>query len=167
MFVSHWLETFGDERWTWTPERCDLPALLARNAVNGAALVRRAASKPSVATTNPCARVARTGISGCGSSRRASTARSFPKCSSTIGGTPLDESRDDRTAGVPAAARGAGQARPAYRGHLATVIVSKEAERLGLADEIAALERERLNVLEPALERAEEELRALRVGRAA
>ena len=40
-FVSHWLETFGDERWTWTPERCDLPALLARNAVNGAALVRR------------------------------------------------------------------------------------------------------------------------------
>src|SRR4051812_10996083 len=42
-FVSHWLETFGDERWTWTPERCDLPALLARNAVNGAALVRREA----------------------------------------------------------------------------------------------------------------------------
>src|SRR5262245_8364302 len=27
-FVSHWLETFGDEQWTWTPERCDLPALL-------------------------------------------------------------------------------------------------------------------------------------------
>ncbi len=42
-------------------------------------------------------------------------------------------------------------------------MVSKEAERLGLADEIAALERERLNVLEPALERAAEELRALRV----
>ncbi len=42
-FVSHWLETFGDERWTWQPERCDLPSLLARNAVNGAALVRRTA----------------------------------------------------------------------------------------------------------------------------
>ena len=42
-FVSHWLETFGDEHWTWTPERCDLPSLLARNAVNGAALVRREA----------------------------------------------------------------------------------------------------------------------------
>ena len=40
-FVSHWLETFGDEHWTWKPERCDLPSLLARNAVNGAALVRR------------------------------------------------------------------------------------------------------------------------------
>ena len=43
MFVSHWLETFGDEHWTWTPERCDLPSLLARNTVNGAALVRREA----------------------------------------------------------------------------------------------------------------------------
>ena len=43
VFVSHWLETFGDEHWTWTPERCELPALLARNAVNGAALVRREA----------------------------------------------------------------------------------------------------------------------------
>lgn len=42
-FVSHWLRTFGDETWEWTPERCDLPALLARNTVNGAALVRRAA----------------------------------------------------------------------------------------------------------------------------
>jgi glycosyltransferase involved in cell wall biosynthesis len=42
-FVSHWLRTFGDETWEWTPERCDLPALLARNTVNGAALVRRSA----------------------------------------------------------------------------------------------------------------------------
>ncbi len=42
-FVSHWLQTFGDEHWTWTPRRCDLPSLLARNAVNGAAIVRRAA----------------------------------------------------------------------------------------------------------------------------
>src|SRR5205085_1432810 len=42
-FVSHWLETFGDEHWRWTPQRCDLTALLARNTVNGAALVRRTA----------------------------------------------------------------------------------------------------------------------------
>ena len=42
-FVSHWLETFGDEHWTWKPDWCDLPSLLARNSVNGAALVRRAA----------------------------------------------------------------------------------------------------------------------------
>jgi glycosyltransferase involved in cell wall biosynthesis len=42
-FVSHWLRAFGDEEWDWTPERCDLPALLDTNTVNGAALVRRQA----------------------------------------------------------------------------------------------------------------------------
>ncbi len=40
-FVSHWLETFGDERWEWKPTRCDLAMLLDRNTVNGAAVVRR------------------------------------------------------------------------------------------------------------------------------
>ncbi len=40
-FVSHWLEAFGDQSWTWTPERCDLATLLDTNTVNGAALVRR------------------------------------------------------------------------------------------------------------------------------
>jgi glycosyltransferase involved in cell wall biosynthesis len=40
-FVSHWLETFGDQQGTWKPERCDFPALLDVNTVNGAALVRR------------------------------------------------------------------------------------------------------------------------------
>jgi glycosyltransferase involved in cell wall biosynthesis len=42
-FVSHWLRTFGDETWDWTPARCDFPALLDTNTVNGAALVRRTA----------------------------------------------------------------------------------------------------------------------------
>jgi glycosyltransferase involved in cell wall biosynthesis len=42
-FVSHWLRTFGDESWEWTPERCDFPALLDANTVNGAAPVRRQA----------------------------------------------------------------------------------------------------------------------------
>ena len=42
-FVSHWLRTFGDEVWEWTPTRCDAPALLDVNTVNGAALVRRSA----------------------------------------------------------------------------------------------------------------------------
>jgi len=41
-FVSHWLRTFGDETWEWTPEQCDLAALLHANTVNGAAVVRRA-----------------------------------------------------------------------------------------------------------------------------
>lgn len=42
-FVSHWLETFGDEHWGWKPVRCDLAMLLDMNVVNGAALLRRTA----------------------------------------------------------------------------------------------------------------------------
>ncbi|HET7293206.1 MAG TPA: glycosyltransferase family A protein [Vicinamibacteria bacterium] len=42
-FVSHWLHAFGDREWDFTPESCDFPALLDRNTVNGAALVRREA----------------------------------------------------------------------------------------------------------------------------
>ena len=40
-FVSHWLQTFGDEHWTWRPESCELADLLNTNTVNGAAMVRR------------------------------------------------------------------------------------------------------------------------------
>jgi glycosyltransferase involved in cell wall biosynthesis len=42
-FVSAWLRTFGDEEWDWTPERCDLPALLCEDTVLTAAVVRREA----------------------------------------------------------------------------------------------------------------------------
>jgi glycosyltransferase involved in cell wall biosynthesis len=42
-FVSCWLRTFGDEEWEWTPDRCDLPALLWEDTVLTAALVRREA----------------------------------------------------------------------------------------------------------------------------
>ncbi len=42
-FVSHWLQNFGDDTSMWTPARCDFPALLDVNTVNGAALVRRSA----------------------------------------------------------------------------------------------------------------------------
>jgi glycosyltransferase involved in cell wall biosynthesis len=42
-FVSHWLRAFGDEEWDWKPAECGFPALLDRNTVNGAALVRRSA----------------------------------------------------------------------------------------------------------------------------
>lgn len=40
-FASHWLRTFGDETWEWTPTDCTFPALLHANTVNGAALMRR------------------------------------------------------------------------------------------------------------------------------
>jgi glycosyltransferase involved in cell wall biosynthesis len=42
-FVSCWLQTFGDENWTWKQERCDLPMLLAECTVATPALVRKAA----------------------------------------------------------------------------------------------------------------------------
>jgi GT2 family glycosyltransferase len=42
-FASAWLRTFGDEQRDWTPERCDLPALLWEDTVLTAALVRREA----------------------------------------------------------------------------------------------------------------------------
>jgi glycosyltransferase involved in cell wall biosynthesis len=40
-FASHWVRTFGDEEREWTPERCDLAAVLDMNTINGAALTRR------------------------------------------------------------------------------------------------------------------------------
>jgi GT2 family glycosyltransferase len=40
-FVSSWLRAFGEEDWEWTPERCDLRALLSEDTVLTAALVRK------------------------------------------------------------------------------------------------------------------------------
>ncbi len=40
-FASHWVRTFGEDEREWTPERCDLAAVLDMNTLNGAALVRR------------------------------------------------------------------------------------------------------------------------------
>lgn len=42
-FASCWLDRFGDEQGTWTPERCDFPTLLAECTVCTASLVRRTA----------------------------------------------------------------------------------------------------------------------------
>lgn len=40
-FVSHWLDAFGDEHWSWRPVRNDLAMLLDFNTLNGAAIMRR------------------------------------------------------------------------------------------------------------------------------
>jgi glycosyltransferase involved in cell wall biosynthesis len=163
-FVSHWLETFGDEHWTWRPERCDLPALLARNTVNGAALVRRSAFEAvggyEESMRHGCEdwdlwlRLVEAGYKGSIIPevlfyyRRREQSMSRVMTGSNAYRGPLQAllTRHDR----------------AYRDHLVSVIVSKEAERLALASEIAALERDRVTVLEPAIERATEDLRALR-----
>jgi DNA repair exonuclease SbcCD ATPase subunit len=51
--------------------------------------------------------------------------------------------------------------RDQYRTHLAEVIEAREAEARHLAHEVGRLERDRLTTLDPALERAREELAAL------
>src|SRR5207247_3884306 len=42
-FVSTWVQAFGEEKWFWKRDRCDLIKLLAECTVNGSALVRRSA----------------------------------------------------------------------------------------------------------------------------
>ena len=162
-FVSHWLETFGDEHWTWTPERCDLPSLLARNAVNGAALVRRTAYDA---------------VGGYDESMREGcedwdfwlrlVERGFPgaiipevlfyyrRRSDSMSRLMLDEERYRRPLEVLVRKH-----EGAYRAHLISVLVAKEAEVRDLSREIAELERKSLVELEPALQRAREELDAI------
>ena len=163
MFVSHWLETFGDERWTWTPERCDLPSLLARNAVNGAALVRRRAFE-AVGGYNEdmregCEdwdfwlRLVEAGFHGTIIPEVLFYYRRRPDSMSR---EMLEEQAYRRPLEVLVASHAA-----AYRAHLTDVLVAKEAETLHLTHEIADLERDRLVVLEPALRRAREELDAV------
>lgn len=161
-FVSHWLETFGDERWTWAPERCDLPSLLARNAVNGAALVRREAFHAvggyDEAMRDGCEdwdlwlRLVESGRPGTiipevlfyyrrrpdSMSRRMLDAQAYRR--------PLEALVQKHEA--------------SYRTHLTDVIAAQEAEVLHLTREIAELERDRLTTLEPALRRAREHLEA-------
>ena len=163
MFVSHWLETFGDERWTWTPERCDLPSLLARNAVNGAALVRRSAFE-AVGGYNEdmrdgCEdwdfwlRLVEAGFHGTIIPEVLFYYRRRPDSMSR---QMLDAQAYRRPLELLVARHAA-----AYRAHLTAVLVAKEGETLHLTHEIAGLERDRLIDLEPALRRAHEELDAV------
>ena len=158
-FVSHWLETFGDERWRWTPERCDLPALLARNTVNGAALVRRAAFEAvggyDEAMRHGCEdwdfwlRLVEHGFAGhivpevlfhyrrrAGSMSRAMLERESYRA-------PLE-----RLVAIHEVS---------YREHLEEVLVARHEASSALAAEIAELERQHLLIVRPALRRAEEE----------
>jgi glycosyltransferase involved in cell wall biosynthesis len=162
-FVSHWLETFGDERWTWTPERCDLPALLARNAVNGAALVRREAFE-AVGGYDESMR------EGCEDwdfwLRLVEAGRAgviipevlfyYRRRADSMSRVMLEEPAYRRPLDALVTRHAA-----SYREHMIEVIVAKEREALHLAREIGALEHDRLNVLEPALRRAREEVGAV------
>jgi len=162
-FVSHWLETFGDERWTWTPERCDLPALLARNTVNGAAVVRRTAFEAvggyDERMRGGCEdwdfwlRLVEGGFEGIIVPevlfyyRRRADSMSRVMLEEGSYRPPLERLIEKHAT--------------AYRAHLTDVLVAQEAEALHLRREIGRLERDRLAGLEPALRRAREELTAV------
>ena len=162
-FVSHWLETFGDERWTWKPERCDLPALLARNAVNGAALVRRAAFAAvggyDATMREGCEdwdfwlRLVERGFAG---AIIPEVLFYYRRRSDSMSRVMLDEWQYRRPLDVLVRKHEA-----AYRDHIIPVLVAKEAETLHLSREIADLERNAVVELEPALQRAREELEAI------
>jgi glycosyltransferase involved in cell wall biosynthesis len=162
-FVSHWLETFGDERWTWTPQSCDLPALLARNTVNGAALVRRDAFE----AVNGYEESMR---SGCEDwdfwlrlVERGYRGHIIPE---VLFHYRRDAASMSRVMIDPAAYRAplatlVARHRDAYRSHLIDVLVSKEAESLHLLEQVATMQRDMVTSVEPALARAEEELKAV------
>ena len=161
-FVSHWLETFGDERWTWTPQSCDLPALLARNTVNGAALVRREAFE-SVGGYDESMRA------GCEDwdfwlrlVERGFRGQIIPEVLFHYRRTPTSMSRT-MTAGVayegPLTSLVATHD-ASYRRHLVDVVLAGAAESLHLQREISEMQRAHAVVVEPAIRRANEELDA-------
>ena len=162
-FVSHWLETFGDEHWTWKPERCDLPALLARNTINGAALVRRTAFEAvggyDASMRDGCEdwdfwlRLVEGGFEG---TIVPEVLFYYRRRSGSMSRDMLDQQRYRRPLEVLIARH-----EQAYRAHLPEILAAKEAEAQHLIHEIATIERDRVVALDPALRRAREELAAI------
>ncbi|MCA1560233.1 MAG: glycosyltransferase family 2 protein [Acidobacteria bacterium] len=162
-FVSHLLETFGDEHWRWTPESCDLPSLLARNTVNGAALVRRGAfgavggydesMRSGCEDWDLWLRLVEQGYTGAiipevlFHYRRRNDSMSRMMTAESSYAAPLERLIASHEA--------------AYRTHLVDVLVSKEAEAVQLLREVSALTRDRITVLAPTLARALEERAAV------
>ena len=162
-FVSHWLETFGDEHWKWTPVSCELPALLARNTVNGAALVRRTAFEAvggyDESMREGCEdwdfwlRLVEHGFRGAIVPevffyyRRHASSMSRMMTQNHRYEGPLRQlvARHEQT----------------YREHLIDVILAGAAESTHLQREVSEMQRDAAVVMQPALRRAREELAAI------
>lgn len=164
MFVSHWLETFGDERWTWTPQRCDLRFLLARNTVNGAALVRREAFEAvggyDETMRDGCEdwdfwlRLVERGLVG---TIIPEVLFYYRRRADSMSRQMLDERKYRRPLYMLV-----DKHEESYRADLPSVVVAKEAETRHLIAEIATIERDLIVSVEPSLRRAKEELAAVR-----
>jgi glycosyltransferase involved in cell wall biosynthesis len=161
-FVSHWLEAFGDEAWKWTPTSCELPALLARNTVNGAALVRRTAFEAvggyDEAMRDGCEdwdfwlRLVEHGFQGA----IVPEVMFFYRRSATSMSRVMTEGdRYERPL-----RRLVAKHQDAYRDHLIDVLLAGTNESLHLQREMAEMQRDATLVVAPALRRALEELTA-------
>ena len=162
-FVSHWLQAFGDENWTWTPTSCDLPALLARNTVNGAALLRRdafaAVGGYDESMRDGCEdwdlwlRLVEGGCRGViipeilFDYRRSSSSMSRTMTADGAYRRPLQHLVEKHE--------------PFYRSHLIDVMIANAAESLHLQRELSEMQRAHAVELGPALQRAREESAAL------
>jgi glycosyltransferase involved in cell wall biosynthesis len=162
-FVSHWLQAFGDENWTWTPASCDLPALLARNTVNGAALVRRdvffEAGGYDESMRDGCEdwdlwlRLVEEGRRGViipeilFEYRRSSSSMSRTMTAQGVYRRPLRQLTQKHE--------------PYYRAHLVDVIAANADEAFHLQREMSEMQRAYAVELDPQLHRAREELAAL------
>jgi GT2 family glycosyltransferase len=162
-FVSHWLQTFGDERWTWTPVSCELPALLARNTVNGAAVVRRQAFEAvggyDESMRSGCEdwdfwlRLVERGFRGVIVPeilfyyRRSAQSMSRVMTEADHYERPLRQL--------------VARHEDAYRQHLIDVLLAGTAESLHLQREMAEMQRDEMLVVAPAMRRSREELAAI------
>jgi glycosyltransferase involved in cell wall biosynthesis len=164
-FVSHWLRTFGAETWEWRPSRCDFPALLSHNTVNGAAVVRRAAFE-AVGGFDESFR------QGCEDWDLWITLVERGYAGHIIHEVLFHYRRRegsmsrlmvDSGAHVDVLERVVRKHEATYRAHILDVIVDHdhEHETARLHDEIAALEHEHASVLEPQRRAAEAQLARL------
>ena len=161
-FVSHWLRTFGDETWTWCPTSCEFPALLARNTVNGAALVRReafeAAGGYDESMREGCEdwdfwlRLVERGFAGA----------IIPEVLFHYRRTPSSMSRSMTTGAAYERALKTlvGKHESAYRAHIIEVVLAGTADSFHLQREISEMQSAQAVVVDPALRRAKEELAA-------
>lgn len=157
-FVSHWLETFGDEAWTWTPASCELSALLARNTVNGAAVVRREVFE-TVGGYDESMR------EGCEDWDFWLRLVEHDFRGAIIPEVLFHYRRNSRSMSRGMTA-GAGYQRPlatlvakheaSYRRHLVDVVLAGAAESFHLQRQTAEMQRDQAVVVEPALRRARE-----------
>jgi glycosyltransferase involved in cell wall biosynthesis len=162
-FVSHWLETFGDETWKWTPTSCDLPALLARNTVNGAAIVRRPAFEAvggyDESMRDGCEdwdfwlRLVEQGFHGVIVPEVMFFYRRSPASMSRL---MTESERYERPL-----RRLVAKHEDVYRNHLIDVLVAGAAESMHLQREMSEMQRDAAIVVGPAMRRAREELLAV------